>query len=165
MRNILLPITIFTAVVLCGCADKTKPAGFPKLYPVSIKVIQDGQPLADAQVQLDSSDIPWMAAGTTDAAGTAVLWTYGKHEGAPAGHFTVTVTKTVNEGEEEYIAAKNRFDEAAAARAVVKSFTYVDQKFSSSETTPLTVDIDKKTKLLEVDVSPAVKIQQPHMKG
>jgi len=157
-------MTIVIVVTLTGCTGSDKPAGFPKLYPVSVKVIQDGAPLAGASVQLTSSAFYWVAAGTTDNSGVAVLWTDGKYKGAPAGHFQVTVEKNINEGEEEYIAALNRYDSEAAAKIVVRSFSYVDEKFVTTATSPLTADIDSRTKQIEIDVSPAVKKERPYMK-
>ena len=128
MRNILLPITAAVFITLTGCGDSSKPAGLPTLYPVEVKVIQDGTPLVSAQVQLTSSAFSWVAAGSTDDSGVASLWTAEKYSGAPAGHFKVTVTQRS-----------------------------VDTKFSNMETTPLTADIDSRTKMIEFDVSPAVK--------
>ncbi|MDR0521526.1 MAG: hypothetical protein LBH00_06700, partial [Planctomycetaceae bacterium] len=96
--------------------------------------------------------------------GIAELWTYGKHKGAPAGEFKVLVEKRFNEGEEEYIAAMNRHDEAAADKITVRSWSFVEVKFGDAAATPLTVNVDGNTKMLEVDVSPAVKTEIPYMK-
>ena len=139
----------------------------PKLYPaVRVKVVQDGQPLENAYVSLRSEDksLSWGIGGKTDAQGVAQLWTHGKYKGAYAGTFKVVVTKEVNEGEKEYIDAMNQNDAKAAAAIKVQSFSFVEDKFGLESQTPLKIDIESSSKMIEVNVSPAVRIEKPYMK-
>ncbi|MDR0520712.1 MAG: hypothetical protein LBH00_02540 [Planctomycetaceae bacterium] len=46
----------------------------------------------------------------------------------------------------------------------MRSWSFVEVKFGDAAATPLTVNVDGKTKMLEVDVSPAVKTEIPYMK-
>ena len=81
-------------LVLSGCGGEPKPPGLPKLYPVSLKFIQDGAPCADASVVLIPEDgSKWPTGGATNADGVAVLRTYGKYPGAPVGKYKVMVSK------------------------------------------------------------------------
>jgi len=154
-------------ICLCGCSGEKRPDGMPPLYPaVGIKVTQDGAPLEGAHVSLRPLDksITWGIAGTTDAQGIAQLWTYGKHKGAYAGTFKVVVSKNVNEGEKEYLEALDRNDSRAAAAIEVKSFSFLEEKFGLESQTPLEIEVTSSSKIIEVDVSPAVRIEKPYMK-
>ena len=158
-------VTIF--VCLSGCGGEKRPDGMPQLYPaVCVKVVQDGMPLEDATVSLRPNDkgFTWGIGGRTDAQGVAQLWTHGKYKGAPAGTFKVLVSKKVNEGEKEYIAALAQNDDKAAAAVKVQSFSCVEDKFGTESQTTLKLEITSSSKILEVDVSPAVKIEKPYMK-
>jgi hypothetical protein len=153
-------------LLLSGCGGSNTPPGFPKLYPVSLKVTQEGQPLANATVNLRISDnsITWSVGGTTDEAGIALLWTHGKFRGAPAGIFKVAVEKVFNEGESEMLQALNRDDKVAAAKIQVNSFSYVKSEYNSVETTPIEIEITKKSKIIDVDAGPIVKIKRDYMR-
>lgn len=160
---------LFITIVVClsGCAGEKLPPGMPKLNrDACIKVLQDGKPLEGANVSLrpDDKGMTWGVGGKTDAQGIAQLWTHGKYQGAYAGTFKVVVSKNFNEGEAEYTAALTRNDEKAAAAIKVKSFSYVEDKFGSESSTPLKVEITSTSKIVEVDASPAVKIEKPYMK-
>ena len=160
---------LFATIVVClvGCSKEKRPDGMPPLNPaVCIKVVQDGKPLDDANVSLRSQDksLTWGIGGKTDAQGVAQLWTHGKYKGAYAGTFKVVVTKEIKEGEKEYVEALSRNDTQAAAAIKVQCFSYVEDKFGSESQTTLTVNIDSASKIIEVDVSPAVKNEKPYMK-
>ena len=167
MRFSTLGLFVLIVVCLPGCSGEKTPDGMPKLYPnACVKVIQDGQPLVDALVSLRPVDkgFTWGIGGRTDAQGVAQLWTHGKYKGAPAGTFKVIVSKKFNEGEKEYTAALAQNDEKAAAAIKVQSFSFVEDKFGVESQTPLKIEIDSSSKTIEVDVSPAVKIEKPYMK-
>lgn len=74
-----------------GCGGST-----PKLYPVSGTVTYEGKPLADASLLF----IPQQgrpSVGTTDASGKYTMTTSGQ-PGAPAGTYSVTVSKSSGQG-------------------------------------------------------------------
>ena len=154
------------ALPLSGCGGDAKPPGFPKLYPVSLQVMQEGVPLTKASVSLKIADnsMTWSIGGVTDEQGIAVLWTHGKFRGAPVGTFKVTVNKLFNEGEEEMNLAMNQGDEAAAAKIQVKSYSFVNEEYNLFATTPVEIEITTKSKVIDVDAGPAVKIQREYMR-
>ncbi len=164
MKNHLLFLFVL-ALLLPGCGPDV-PDGFPKLYPVSIKVLQEGKPLDDAAVLLRIADgsMTWSVGGKTDTKGLAVLWTHGKYKGAPVGKFKVVLQKVFNEGEKEMNEAVDRGDYATANKIQVKSFSYVRDEYTSVATTPVEVDISRKSRVIEVDAGPAVRIQKEYMR-
>jgi len=84
-----------------GCGEP-RPEGMPELYPATVTVMQDGNPLPGAAVTLlpqDAALTRWPAGGTTDESGAVKLHTYSTYPGAPAGTFKVTVSKTTTEGD------------------------------------------------------------------
>ena len=159
-------LLVTALICLTGCTGEKRPPGMPPLYPVDIKVLQDGQPLEDANVSLRPLDksLSWGIGGTTDAQGTAQLWTHGQYRGAYAGTFKVVVAKEIKEGEKEYIAALDRNDTQAANAIKVQMFSFVEDKFTLESQTPLEIEVTSSSKTIEVDVSPAVKIEKPYMK-
>lgn len=134
----------------------------PKLYPVSVSVMQEGTPLADANVSLrypDSSIGTWAIGGRTDANGNAKLFTNG-YPGAPLGTFKVVLIKHESEGLAEREAALNQGGPSAAQRIIPKVWSCVEAKYNDSEKTPLEVEITTSTKTLSIDAGPVVKIEQ-----
>jgi len=88
-----LPLVAFI-LVITGCGGEPKPDGFPKLYPVSLKFVQEGEPLEGASVVLvPQSDSKWASGGITDAKGVVTLRTHGKFAGVPAGTYKVRIQK------------------------------------------------------------------------
>ncbi|MGL4942639.1 MAG: carboxypeptidase regulatory-like domain-containing protein [Thermoguttaceae bacterium] len=158
-----LPLVCFMPVIGCG---QKYPDGFPKLYPISLTVTQEGKPLAGATVVLSSpeSTLQWTIGGVTDERGVAPLWTHGQYKGAPVGRFKVTISKVVNEGEAEYIAALDREDTAAAAKIVVKSYSCVEPQYGDVATTPLEVTLSAKSRTVDVDAGKADKIEQKYLR-
>ncbi|MDO5553211.1 MAG: hypothetical protein Q4G68_05580 [Planctomycetia bacterium] len=77
--TIKIPIFIlFCLPFMTGCFQEPRPDGLPKLYPMSIKITQEGTPLTDASVGLISSDPElqrWPAGANTDANGIAKIFT------------------------------------------------------------------------------------------
>ena len=164
--SLCVSLSAVMLIGLVGCGGEKKPDGFPPIYPVTVRVTQEGKPLEGASVALTAPDgsVPWVVGGTTDASGNVKLRTHGKYEGAPAGKYNVQVSKVIYEGRDEYLDAMNRNDTAAAQNIDVKVFQYVEDAYTSAKDTPLRVEITKETKLFEVDSGPAVKLQKPFMK-
>ncbi|MBQ1278652.1 MAG: carboxypeptidase regulatory-like domain-containing protein [Thermoguttaceae bacterium] len=145
-----------------GCGQKL-PDGMPKLNPTTIKVIQDGQPLADAMITLQSADgsSKWSSGGTTDATGVATIVTHGQYKGAPTGKYKVAVSKTVGEGTppppKPYDAESERvYNEYIASGATYTEFFVVDPQFRLVDTTPLELEVVDGKNDLEVNVGEAV---------
>ena len=160
---------LFCALALSlssGCGGPERPAGLPPLFPVSLTVTQEGTPLADATIALRCAEnsMTWTIGGRTGDNGVVVLWTHGRFRGAPAGTFKVTISKMINEGESEMLAALDRGDSAAAARIEVNSVSYVQEEYESFETTPVEIEITRRDRMINVDAGPAVRISRPYMR-
>ena len=153
-------------LVLSGCGGDQRPPGFPKLYPVSLKVMQEGQPLSEAAISLRKADhsIMWSIGGRTDEQGVVVLWTHGKFRGAPEGRFKVTVEKVINEGEAEMIQALDRGDQATAKKIQVNSYSFVKDEYNSVEKTPVEIEITRNSQVIDIDAGPAIKIKREYMR-
>jgi len=153
-------------LITVGCGGEKRPDGFPPIYPVTIHVTQEGEPLEGASVALVAPDgsVPWVVGGTTGADGKVKLRTHGQFDGAPAGKYNVQISKTVYEGYDEYMASMNQNDTAAAQSIDVKVFQCVEDAYTSAKNTPVQVEITKETKILEVNAGPAVRIQKPFMR-
>jgi hypothetical protein len=84
------------AVLVVGCTREYRPEGLPTLYPCTLTITQDGQPLAGAMVTLyteSSEDRRWSSGGTTNSQGVIKIKVLGKYLGAPAGTYKVTIEK------------------------------------------------------------------------
>jgi hypothetical protein len=121
-------------------------------------VIQNGQPLADANVVF-YGEANWVIGGRTGTNGIAVLYTHGTFVGAPAGKFKITVAKTITEGGPTE-ADKNNPSYAGGGGRV---YDTVDKKFRSAKATPLEIEIrsDKKVQTHTLNVEKSVKVLQP----
>ena len=162
-RTLTLSIILLLVVfLLSGCGGSARPDGLPKLYPVSITVIQEEAPLEGAMVQLvaidEDSDLSrWGPTGVTDASGVAVLRTDGKYDGAPLGIFKVVVSKNEREPHPhpEWASLPHgdpnalKYDELDRRR---KTISYIETQYSSIADTPLTVEIIAGRKTYSVEV-------------
>jgi hypothetical protein len=144
---------------LTGCDNQSKPDGFPKIYPVTITVTQEGKPFPDAQISLEPADGSknWSVGGKSDQAGKVILRTYGKFDGAPLGKYKVVILKEINEGMDTYYEALNRGDNNAASKVNVSIFSLVEAKYNSALTTPIEIEITPNQKTFEIDAGSAVK--------
>jgi hypothetical protein len=90
----LLPLSITVAVLAAGCGASSEG---PPTYPVSGKLLVDGQPAEGAQVILhpaDGRDFDQRGSRPTGRVtddGTFHVTTYELNDGAPAGRYVVTV--------------------------------------------------------------------------
>lgn len=81
-------VILLSALACCSCG------GRPKVYPVSGKVLFEGQPATGAVVvfhsvgQEDKADLPHAVVA---ADGTFQVTTFRKNDGAPRGRYHVTV--------------------------------------------------------------------------
>ena len=142
--------TFLLLACVAGCGGPEKPEGLPELVPCIVKVVQEGQPLAEAEIllhQQDASGTAWTIGGITNDAGEAKIFTYGKFEGSPEGTFKVTVSKVeIDPGE--------MTRDGAADNA--KVYDLVEPQYSNILKTPLTLDVVKGTSKYEVDAGKIV---------
>ncbi len=145
MRNFtFFVICVVIAGSLLGCKKDSRPEGLPKLYPISVKIVQEGAPLEGAHVAFVSSDpklMRWPCGGVTDVEGIAKINTYG-FDGAPEGVFKVTVSKYETEGgmtaEESAEAMKSDSNETMKGESV---YNLVAKDFGNSSKTTLSVEV------------------------
>ncbi|MDR1142095.1 MAG: carboxypeptidase-like regulatory domain-containing protein [Planctomycetaceae bacterium] len=143
-------LCLMVLMLFAGCSPKKKPDGLPKLYPLTIKITQDGNtPLANASVRLISTDqsgtTRWNVNGTTNTSGVTKLKTYGEYDGAPAGNYKVVVSK------EEIV-----YDTSTPPQ-ITGRFQLVERKYSSIQETPLMVDVNQDTEEITFDVGKSVR--------
>lgn len=151
MKKFLLLVACLSLTLFTACSPKV-PSDVPKLYPCQVKVLQGTAPLEGANVTFYSEGGTNLTfSGKTDASGIAAIKTIrGTYigNGAPAGKYKVTVVKpqTVKHWKtpeelakftrEEQIKYDNEMAEKIKALG-----TIVAKELSSSETTPLSVEV------------------------
>jgi len=151
---------------LAGCGGGEQlPPGMPRLYPAILTVIQDGEPLAGADVVLINLDpaASWLASGMTDQNGTLRLRTQGRFNGIPLGRYKVGVQKmeTPNvvlpqdspSSPEEERELRRLLTELEAG-----TFRVVGENFAI-ENTELEIEVTPSNLRFTVDVSPAVRLR------
>ncbi|MDO5565555.1 MAG: hypothetical protein Q4G59_02780 [Planctomycetia bacterium] len=133
-------------ICVCGCGQKL-PDGMPKLRPCSVTIVQAGQPLADATVDLilKEGNAKWSVSGMTDATGRVECITHGLYKGAPEGTYKVVVTKRENGTKD--------------AKGYLPIYSVVDKKYTDPSTTPLEIVVDAKGCDEKLDAGTPVKIQ------
>ena len=169
-RSIIVSCLFASCILLfSGCGGEQLPPGIPKLYPATLTVMQDGKPLADAEIIMINVDpsTNWSAGGVTDQNGVLKLRTMGRYNGAPVGKYKVAVQKT--ETPDISLPYDPPYDppsdpaELREYNRLVKeirdnTFLLVDEKFSI-EKTELEVEITPTELKVTVDVSPAVRVK------
>ena len=99
MQSIRLDLTlvfVVFSVLFSGCGGEPRPKDLPDLFPVSVKVEQEGNPVPGAVVSLThvDGDAKWSASCETGSDGVAKnFFTNGKYKGVAAGKFSVRVRK------------------------------------------------------------------------
>jgi len=116
----------------------------PPLFPVSITVTMDGEPLTDALVSCTPEDnSQWFAGGVTDKNGQVALQTKGRYNGIAAGTFKVTVIKNLLSPD--------------STESETKQLRIVHKNFNDTSTSPLLLVVEKGTKSAAFQVEPAPK--------
>jgi hypothetical protein len=94
-KTVLVPglLLAVSAVVTVGCGGGNTEMGPPKqkTVPVTGIVKYKGKPVPRAGVSFQSIDGKVSANASTDGAGTFILSTYGRDDGAPPGQYKVIV--------------------------------------------------------------------------
>lgn len=100
-RLTLLAFAVFAAVAasaLGGCKRlPPRPEGMPELYPCTMHVTFGGEIVEGVRVGLISDDPAlkkWRAGGVTDAEGNVVIKTAAYYDGAAAGTFKLSFSKS-----------------------------------------------------------------------
>ena len=154
-KRFFLICFVLTFALIAGCSEPL-PDGFPKLYPATLTVTQEGEPVAEANVFLYSMDDPsfrWIVTGVTDSKGNASLGTLATTQihkkGVPTGKFKVTVNKSKSDEVPELspMAEQAEINAWTAKMRQLKPQVhyYVEQQYTSVNSTPLEVVIEKKT--------------------
>jgi len=126
-----------------GCGGEKKPEGMPALHKTTLTFTQDGVPLADATITLnpmDAANNQWPAGGTTDSKGVLKVKTMSKFDGAPAGKFKITVSKTETEGTLTSVESSDA-PGARPAAGNVKMFNLIEKEYRFSNTTALELEV------------------------
>lgn len=93
MRNCILAIgLVLTSQFLSGCGSAPTSKREP-VFPVSGKVSYKGQPVAGADVTFFCKEKNMSSFAKTDAEGKFKLTTFASFDGAPAGKYSITVSK------------------------------------------------------------------------
>lgn len=147
-KRLFLSIFFLVPFFFAGC-EKNLPEGMPRIYPCSITVKQEGSPLQGALVIAISDDpqtSQWPVQGTTDASGTAQLFTRGNYQGAPEGDFVLLISKE----ESEYV-NKTVPTDPEASRGPVRFINYVDPDLSDKAKSPFKIRVEKKKNHFDLD--------------
>jgi hypothetical protein len=157
-------ILLLLIVTLFGCSHKSVPDGFPKLVAVTLTLTQEGAPLSGAIVTLIDPNVQFSVGGTTDDKGAVVLYTHGKHKGAPLGKYKVRIVKTESDPSPPGLSTPSTFSgpefeawqKENANRPQPKTYTLVEKQYTQAETTPLELEING-AMTQTLDVGKAVK--------
>ena len=102
MKYTISALVLLCASVLALTGCEKAPAGFPKVYPVEITVLDTGEPLDMATVVLNPKEGTevgsFTSAGSTTDKGVAVIktmWGTYAAKGAPEGAYIVSITRDV----------------------------------------------------------------------
>ncbi|MDR2757447.1 MAG: carboxypeptidase-like regulatory domain-containing protein [Planctomycetaceae bacterium] len=153
-------LIIFVSLFLFGCSGEHLPPNLPKLYSVTLTIVQDGKPFNGASVVIVNENYassPWAAGGVTNEQGQVKLRTEGKYSGAPAGKYKVTVTKVETPDIELTEDSSSPEYNKKVKEIQDNTFYLVEDKFTKLDTTPLRIEITPSEKNFELDVSPAVR--------
>ena len=164
MKKYLIPLLLLLSLFcFSGCGGKKKPSDLPPLYPVKITVIQDGNPLEGATVNLvaDGQNVRFTTAGITDKNGVATIKTDIDWAGVPAGKYKVCISKVVSPPstpidtslsfeEQRNQAMANQATRSAGTKSVVNS------KFRRANTTDFTIEVAEPGTTETFDVGAAV---------
>lgn len=155
-----------TSACLFGCGPRL-PDDLPKLHPLTVTVVQEGQALPDANIALypaDHSFSRWGQTDMTDASGTVKFKTNNRYPGVPAGRYKVTVRKIMRDPNPYVRHASDHPDSPGLrqfyqAEKTLKTYALVDPVFENFDTTPLEIEVVAGKNDEQVDVGAKVKIE------
>ena len=138
--SLLVLLSCFCFVSACRKADY--PAGFPKIHPIQLKVVENGTPVEGVQVVVHYSDsnlAKWRTSAFSGPDGVVKLMTRG-FEGAPEGDAVLLLEKRDPP-------IKQNADGTYSAGVTENQ---LDDRFSDLEESPFKATIAKKQKGLTV---------------
>ncbi|MEW4562107.1 carboxypeptidase regulatory-like domain-containing protein [Bremerella sp. JC770] len=141
-----------------GCRNEPpKPDNMPELHPVSLTIVQEGEPLELASIRLipQSQPSPWYSGGSTDHNGLVQVHTHGKYFGVPAGTYKVTVTKI-----EMPAAASGSLENMERRTRQEDTYDLVDPQYSNPTKTPLLLDVVPGSNSQEFDLGAPVRVKR-----
>lgn len=134
-KRFYLLMMVLAFLICDGCSKDNRPKDLPRLYPVTLSIMSDDQPIGKALVFLYAEDkaiANWTVSGVTEADGNAIIVTHGQFRGAPEGKFKVCVKKV---------------EPALGPGGKPQVIHHVDPKFGEPETTPLEAEITPRKKM------------------
>ena len=141
-------VSLLVVTLLSGCGGPTRPADLPPLHSCILTMTQDGKPMGEATVSLESTDpaFKWTVFAQLDASGTGKVFTQGLFPGAPEGEYKVVVTKeeVVSEQTGTTVVRQGEFGEETITPTIETVFTLVEKEYTDAATTPLSITIGKK---------------------
>lgn len=152
MKKISVLTLLF--LFLFGCRSEERPKDLPRLYPCSIRVVQDRSPVDEVRVSLydETTSRRWAIGGMTDKSGIATIRTHG-FPGVPAGRFRVVLDKTESEG----IGWTGNEQNSQQEWEDIKVYSMIDSKYREVETTILEIIIENKKTDQTFDVGQPVR--------
>ncbi|MDR3234677.1 MAG: hypothetical protein LBT46_13630 [Planctomycetaceae bacterium] len=166
MKHLTTITLLIVTLMLFGCGQKL-PDGMPKLYPVTITIIQDGKPLAGASVALAPKNVTagqrYTAGAVTNTSGQAVIQTLSKYRGAVPGEYQITVLKTEFEvtpldAAERGVPKGMDKDNPSLPKESIEGYYTVDMKYGTVSTSPESITVEQKTNRKTSDVGKAVRL-------
>ncbi|MDR3199468.1 MAG: carboxypeptidase-like regulatory domain-containing protein, partial [Planctomycetaceae bacterium] len=135
----------------------------PKLYPTTITITLQGQPLADAAVLLTPLDTEnhWVHGSRTNQQGTATILTHGQYNGVPLGKYKLRVSKTVVEGDPPPSDIELAENPNRPKSPPQKYFHEIPPEYNDPNTTPFELEIKTTANHFMFDISKRVKIEIP----
>jgi len=143
-----------------GCSrGNDRPQNLPDLFPVNIRVLQQGEPVSDAFVRLIPVDsaMPWSCGATTTADGHAKIMTVGRFEGAPQGEYKVLISKLEMTPTIQADLSDLKSQKVSTSTA---GFDLIEPKYSDIKSTPLTANVTSNGLSCEFDVEQAVRLKR-----
>jgi len=140
-----------------GCSNENRPDGLPPLFPVTLTILLDDQPIDSALVILYTEDkaiANWTIGSVTDADGKAIIVTHGQFRGAPAGKFKVCVSKRElprsSMGSDMPSIVGPQIQPTAGMPQVIE---HVDPIFGKPESSPLEIEVSPQRKMMVVTLN------------
>jgi len=159
-QRFFISFLIVLVLFIAGCGGVKKPDGMPTLYKTTLTFTQDGTPLAEATVTLVPVEgaVTWSAGGMTDSNGVLKVKTQTQFDGAPAGNYKITVSKTETEGKAEMVESSDAANvRPVAATGNVKTYYLVDKKYRTAKDSSLTLEVKSGKNEETFDLGPAVR--------
>ena len=140
-------ILLFIWVGCIGCGGPKQPDDMPPLYRCRLTFTQEGAPLENAYIILQSTEpsFKWSVGGTTDAKGVVDIVTHGQFYGAPEGSYQVVVSKTesVQEGAPKELPPDVDPASIMTSSGMLSVYTFVEKEYADAETTTLKIEVKK----------------------